>query len=384
MESVDGQGSLFPEQQPTSKPESADSMTTGGEERFAISLLALGSIKGLGIKGIKALYDLLDGNLDGVWGRTEESLHEALAKARTPGADAIVRTIFEDEDPLKSIGQAQFMGLQQRQISVIAGYKLPQSLQGIPDPPRWLFVEGRPDVLYKKPMVAVVGTRQPTENGLKAAGIIAQILSAYPITLVSGLAEGIDERAHSISLQNGVTNIAFLGHGINLIFPDKTKELRERIVLQGGAVVTEYLPNERYQKSRFVERNRLQAGLADVVIPVEGGVKSGTAHTVRFAKQLSRPLLSIHFPGCNGLAHELCADGYPAISIGTPSGMCFLDGYLRKWADIAGHETYALRLAEQRLFKEFDYRDIQSRDIEKLVKNLMENIAKYSEREQHE
>ena len=100
-------------------------------------------------------------------------------------------------------------------------------------------------------------------------------------------------KPHRTSVSEGVRNLAFLGHGINIVFPQETAQTRDRILKAGGAVATEYLPNEHYQKRYFVERNRLQAGLADFVIPVEAHPTGGTAHTVRFARQLGKPVIGI-------------------------------------------------------------------------------------------
>jgi DNA protecting protein DprA len=221
-----------------------------------------------------------------------------------------------------------------------------------------------------RPAVAVVGTRKPTPEGRVAAGVIARSLSAYPITLISGLAEGIDAEAHRLTLQEGIVNIAFLGHGIDLYFPSETTSLRYQIIGQHGAVATEYFPRERYQKQYFVERNRLQAALADIVIPVQANTTGGTAHTVRFARKYKRPLIGIGWPGANGLLDHLRADGTPVPDITTRAGKRFLDSSFRELAESAGVETYALSRAERFIRTEAASRLLRQSDFSRLFETL--------------
>ncbi len=99
------------------------------------------------------------------------------------------------------------------------------------------------------------------------------------------MASGIDQIIHKNSLRFDIKTIAFIGTGILLNYPSGSEKLRQEIHQKGGAIVSEYLPHDSYSAANFVHRNRLQAGLARVVIPVEWQEKGGTAHTVRFAKK---------------------------------------------------------------------------------------------------
>jgi hypothetical protein len=96
--------------------------------------------------------------------------------------------------------------------------------------------------------------------------------------------------AHEHSLRAGVPTIAVLGTGILDEYPKGSAIMRERIIADGGTIVTEYLPHISYSAKNFVQRNRLQAALGQVLIPVEWSRRSGTAHTVRFASALERPI----------------------------------------------------------------------------------------------
>lgn len=337
---------------------------------FDFTLLALSNIKGLGRKGLSALVDAFRGDLGKVWKAPTQRIQKALLEAKVPASDQILSTIQNEQGYLLEKAGHQLVELQDKSVHIIPFKELPKNLRSIPDPPRWLFVQGDPQVLYHRPAVAIVGTRKPTERGKSAAGYVARLLAPYPITLVSGLAEGIDEVAHRESLAEGVKNVAFLGHGINFVFPASTKDLRTLIIDRGGAVVTEYLPNDHYQKSYFVERNRLQAALANIVIPVEANPRGGTAHTIRFARKYGRQVIGIKWRGANGILEELEREGSPIIEITNPPGSKQLDQIFRKLAKLSRHKTYSLATLERRVLREIQFRDVPASDIDHLIRTL--------------
>ncbi|MER5537755.1 DNA-processing protein DprA [Streptomyces mirabilis] len=139
-------------------------------------------------------------------------------------------------------------------------------------------------------------TAAAEETASGAAEAAVRTMAAYPITLVSGLANGIDAAAHQAALRDGVRNVAFLGHGIAIVFPAETADVRVRIIRTGRAVATEYLSEEHFRKAQFVQRNRLQAALADIVVAAEDERGDGTAHTVRFASAYRRPVIGFTWP----------------------------------------------------------------------------------------
>ena len=342
---------------------------------FAQVLLGLATVKGLGRKALKVLVGLLNSDLARVWTLEQHSLAQALAAARVPSADAIAHTICTERDSLLEVGLERHHALLEQGISVLHGEQLPKSLREVSDPPDWLFIEGSTKALTQSPFVAVVGTRQASSKGLEAAETVAKVLAAYPITLVSGLAEGIDDAAHRASLELDVGNVAFLGTGIDVVFPKETAGTRERIVDQGGAVVSEYLPGESYGREKFVARNRLQAGLADLVIPVEAKQKSGTAHTVRFARELKRLLLGLRWKGNNGLLDDLKAHNDRVLDAFTKEGWRELDTVFRTLAEAAGHNTYALTWAERRLLSEIKARSLRVSDVQRL-RNMLDEVER--------
>lgn len=171
----------------------------------------------------------------------------------------------------------------------------PPQLNDLKDPPHWLFVRGDTSVLSEA-SIAAVGTRKPSGDGLWLARFVGLCLGDWKAPTVSGLALGIDQEIHISSIEQGVPTVAVLGTGIFSDYPKNALELREQIVDAGGAIVTEYLPNESYSAQNFVHRNRLQAALGRVLIPVEWKEKSGTAHTVRYANSLRRPIAGLRLP----------------------------------------------------------------------------------------
>src|SRR5262245_50232050 len=171
----------------------------------------------------------------------------------------------------------------------------PRALKDLSDPPAWLFVQGDLPLL-SNPSVAVVGTREPSDDGLWLCRFVGLCFENWAAPTVSGLAVGIDSVVHELSLRAKVPTIAVLGTGIFSDYPKGAVALRERILDGRGAIVTEYLPYETYSAENFVRRNRLQAALAQVLIPIEWAARSGTAHTVRYAESLKRPIAGLRLP----------------------------------------------------------------------------------------
>ncbi|MCP9269168.1 DNA-protecting protein DprA [Xenorhabdus sp. XENO-1] len=178
------------------------------------------------------------------------------------------------------------------------GYKIihygspeyPEKLNELSDPPYWLFAQGDLSLLNKK-CVGVVGTRNPTALGIYLTqAVVAQFIDSDYVT-VSGLAYGVDQTAHEASLLFNIPTIAVLGTGVNSNYPKSSVELRGEIINRGGLILTEYLPDQKSSQENFVRRNRIQAALSDILIPVEWNLKSGTSHTVRNAAQLKRTIL---------------------------------------------------------------------------------------------
>jgi DNA processing protein len=171
----------------------------------------------------------------------------------------------------------------------------PRQFRDLSDAPAWIFLRGDPGVLQRCSL-SVVGTRNPSPDGLWLAQFVGANLQAWGAPTVSGLAAGIDQSIHEWSLRMQIPTIAVLGTGIFSDYPKGAESLRDRIVRGGGAILTEYLLRESYSAENFVRRNRLQAALGRVLVPVEWAARSGTAHTVRYATTLQRPIAALRLP----------------------------------------------------------------------------------------
>ena len=168
------------------------------------------------------------------------------------------------------------------------------ALKEIPKPPEKFYYQGRLD--YEKPHVAVVGTRRATGAGLIIAKKLASELSAAGVTIVSGLALGIDAAAHEGALAAKGTTIAVLPTSLDKIYPDQHRGLAKRIVENGGALISEYDPGTPSYKYNFLERNRIVSGLSLGIIVVEAPEKSGALSTASHALEQNREVFVVPGP----------------------------------------------------------------------------------------
>lgn len=169
----------------------------------------------------------------------------------------------------------------------------PALLRQIPDPPIVLFYRGSMSALA--PAVAVVGTRRPTDYGRQVAAQLSRDLAAAGVTIVSGLALGIDSCAHQAALQASGCTVAVLGGGVDTatLYPPSNAGLAAAIVHAGGAVLAEYPPGTPSLPYRFPLRNRIIAGCCLATIVVEAPVKSGALITARAAVDYNREVLAV-------------------------------------------------------------------------------------------
>ena len=166
----------------------------------------------------------------------------------------------------------------------------PGLLRETGDPPFVLYLRGSLEEI--EPAVAIVGTRSPSRYGRETAMSMARSLSAAGITVVSGLARGIDTAAHTGALEGGTNTVAVLGTGIDVAYPPENAALADRIS-QRGAVVTEYPPGTPPDPGNFPRRNRIISGLSAGVVVVEAAMKSGALITARFAGEQGRTLMAV-------------------------------------------------------------------------------------------
>lgn len=156
--------------------------------------------------------------------------------------------------------------------------------------PGWLFARGA--ALTDAASVAVVGTRRPTLDGVRTARGLGRFLAERGVTVVSGLARGIDQAAHQGALDAGGVTTAVLGTGFGVDYPRRDGPLREAVAASGG-LVTEYLPGAPPSPPHFLWRNRIVSGLADAVVVVEGQARSGALQTARLGAAQGRDVFAV-------------------------------------------------------------------------------------------
>ncbi len=208
-----------------------------------------------------------------------------------------------------------------RAVITLADERYPAALlQAAADPPVLLFAQGRLDLLQAASL-AVVGSRHPTPQGQDNARAFAQALSAAGLTIVSGLADGIDGAAHEGALDGAVaaglgvcgpgSTIAVVGTGLDRVYPRKHQALAHRIARE-GLLISEFPLGTPPLPANFPKRNRIVAGLSRGTLVVEAALQSGSLITARLASEMGREVLaipgSIHSPQARG-CHALIKQG---------------------------------------------------------------------------
>ncbi len=249
--------------------------------------LALREI-GIGYRTTERLLTTF-GTVDRLW-KTETYLLQETGVSTTFIRSFVERRSAIDPDALMtttSLAGVRIIDIEHRSY--------PPLLKEIHSPPLVLFVRGNVDVLGGR-CLAVVGTRKPTRYGVAATHRITGPLARRGITIVSGLAYGIDAEAHRAALEADGVTVAVLGSGIDELYPRANAELAEGIIARGGAIISEYPPRTGVQKHFFPQRNRIIAGLSSATLIVEAGPKSGALITARMALDENREVYAVPGP----------------------------------------------------------------------------------------
>ena len=173
--------------------------------------------------------------------------------------------------------------MQVNSIITITGNDLPEELQVLPQPPALLNLKGNASLLGSHPRVGIVGARKFTPYGREVTANIASVLGRAGVTVISGLALGVDSIAHKACLDSHGKTIAILPSGIEKIYPASHSQLAKQIVESDGLLASEYPSNYNPQRHDFLRRNRIIAGLSDILVITEAGIASGSLNTARHA-----------------------------------------------------------------------------------------------------
>lgn len=213
-----------------------------------------------------------------------------LIQVRGVGKEMVARILQQrgELDPVAEEAKAEAAGAR---IVTRVDAEYPRKLLQIYDPPLALYVRGTLQA-RDEAGIAVVGSRRASHYGLETAGSLASQLARHGVSVISGLARGIDTAAHRGALKGGGRTLAVLGGGLDCMFPPENTGLAEEIASQ-GAVLTEYPFGRQPDKTTFPVRNRIVSGLAQGVVVVEADVTSGAMITANQAMEQGRTVYAV-------------------------------------------------------------------------------------------
>ncbi len=241
-------------------------------------------VKGIGSARMKTVLDAF-GSAEEAWRASTSELEQAGLSARLVDAVEKVRC----SDALEITWEI----IQQKMIQVLTWEDplYPRRLKEIDQSPPLLYLTGTVSE-QDQWTVAIVGTRRVTAYGRQLTEEIARGLAQNGVTVISGLARGVDSIAHQAALKNNGRTLAVLGSGVDNIYPPEHRGLAAQIV-ESGAIISDYPPGTPPEAANFPPRNRIISGLAQVVIVVEAGEVSGSLITASFAAEQNREVFAV-------------------------------------------------------------------------------------------
>lgn len=257
-----------------------------------IDILALQSVKGCG----PAMIDRIHRNLKGSSGKDVfDTIRDLRLK---PFADIDYEDFCDLERKAEHIlERSEDMGI--KAVSIFDS-TYPSRLRSTTDengkkcPPILLFYKGDLSVA-ELPSIAIIGTREPSPEGVKAGLFFGEKFANLGLNIVSGLAIGCDSTGHRGALKVNGKTTAFLAHGLDTVFPPENEGLAEDIVANGGLLMSEYPVGTPVSAYRLVSRDRLQASLGDATIVIQTGIKGGTMHAANATLEAGKPLYVVNY-----------------------------------------------------------------------------------------
>ena len=265
------------------------------------TFLALSLISGLGSKRIKLLANAFE-EPSKIFKLSKTELRSVETIGEASALSILSFDKWEEvEDIIKATEKVK------AQIITIADPEYPTLLKQIYDPPALFWLKGDPEAL-SKPGIGVIGTRHATTYGKKTAEKLSRELGEQGLCIFSGLAHGIDAIAHKAALDVGALTVAVLGSGIDNLYPRENADLANRIVREGGAVITEFPLKTMPDAGNFPVRNRIVSGMSMGVLVVESGMQGGSMITADLALDQNREVFvvphtleNLSGSGCNYL-----------------------------------------------------------------------------------
>ena len=274
------------------------------------------------------------------------------AFAAAAGPAAVQRACLPDNTPEHYRAFARRCAARRIRILPYDDPDYPLAFSRISDMPLVLYCTGDPRWLNEPAAVGMVGTRKPTEYGLRAAEDIGRGLARAGAVIVSGLADGLDSAGHRAAVGENCPTIAVMGVPIDRTYPAANAALRQKIE-QKGCVISEYPPYSEYVGPNcFLQRNRLIAALSSAVLVVEAREKSGTMSTVAHAERYGKPVYavpgSIYSPNSAG-TNGLLRDGRARAVAGAADLLAALGLHSRQAAPAAAKQPAPLSDTERRV-----------------------------------
>lgn len=256
-----------------------------------VSSIALTKLNGLSLLNARTL-------LDSLGSASEVFAHRKDIVGVIPDASKRLVAAFDHTDEALRLAEEEMKFVEQKRLRVLTlnDVDYPQRLRECEDAPLVLYYCGSAN-LNSQRVISIVGTRKCSEYGREVCNnFIADLKRYYPDTLiVSGLAYGIDVCAHRAALDNGMSTIGVLAHGLDTIYPSMHRQIAADMVHRQGGLLTEYGVHTTPEKGNFVRRNRIVAGMCDACIVVESSERGGSLITAELAMEYNRDVFA--FPG---------------------------------------------------------------------------------------
>lgn len=269
-----------------------------------IYLMALGLIPGIGSANARQLISYC-GSATDIFKKSKNQL------LKIPGVGPSLVNLIKNNNNSSCFDRAEqeYQFCLKQNISILAYYdeKFPKRLLQCKDAPYLIYTSGNADFNRSK-VLSIVGTRRATNYGKHITNKIIEDLAPYNVTIVSGLAYGIDGIAHKKSLETNLSTVGVLAHGLDIIYPPLHRNLAKDIVQNKGALITEFMSQTIPDKQNFPSRNRIVAGMTDATIVIESAEKGGSLITADIAQSYHRDVFAVpgrvndeYSKGCNNL-----------------------------------------------------------------------------------
>ncbi len=232
-------------------------------------------------------------NLISYCGSAESVFKTSKAKLeKIPDVGPVAANAVRNSDSIEA-AEAELQFIEAKKIQALSYHsaEYPRRLLACTDGPPLLFFKGT-EVLNHNRVVAIVGTRKPTEYGKKTTTQLVEKLAQYGSLIISGLAYGIDIKAHRAALECGLPTVGVMAHGFDRLYPSAHKSTAGKM-LENGGLMTDFFSTSDFLPQNFIRRNRIVAGMADVTIVVESGISGGSMITADCANSYNRDVYAV-------------------------------------------------------------------------------------------